>query len=204
MAVSSFSMPTRIVYGTGCVKAEAQRLVLGKKALIVTGKTSAKASGALDDVLDVLSTEYVIFNEVENNPRIDTVVRGSQLARESGCDFIIAIGGGSPLDAAKVIGVLAVNNVDPLSLYRDGWLHKPLPVVAIPTTAGTGSEVTQYAVLTIDEEETKKGLGGPDLFPATAFLDAKYTQSLPQSITVDTAVDALSHLVEILSNRATP
>lgn len=205
MAVFNYAMPTHIVYGKECVKAEAQKLVLGKKALIVTGRTSAKASGALDDVLDVLPTEYIIFDEVENNPRIDTVVRGGKLARESGCDFIIAIGGGSPLDAAKVIGVLAVNDAAPLSLYTDGWPNKPLPVAAIPTTAGTGSEVTQYAVLTIDEEKTKKGLGGPDLFPTTAFLDPRYTQSLPLNITVDTAVDALSHLVEgFLSNRATP
>lgn len=205
MADFSFFMPTRIIYGAGSIKAEAESLELGKKALIVTGRKSAKASGALDDVLAALSTDYVIFDQVENNPGVDTTVRGGKLARDSGCDFVIAIGGGSPLDAAKAIAVLAVNDVEPLSLYTDGWSNKALPIAAVPTTAGTGSEVTQYAVLTIDEEETKKGLRGPDLFPTTAFLDPKYTQSLPLDVTVDTAVDALSHLVEgYLSNRASP
>lgn len=205
MADFSFFMPTRIIYGAGSIKAEAESLVLGKKALIVTGRKSAKASGALDDVLAALSTDYVIFDQVENNPRVDTTVRGGKLARDSGCDFVIAIGGGSPLDAAKAIAVLAVNDVEPLTLYTDGWSNKALPIAAVPTTAGTGSEVTQYAVLTIDEEETKKGLRGPDLFPTKAFLDPKYTQSLPLDVTVDTAVDALSHLVEgYLSNRASP
>lgn len=100
---------------------------------------------------------------------------------------------------------MAVNDAEPAELYEMGWENEALPVVAIPTTAGTGSEVTQYAVLTLEDEQTKKGLGGKDLFPRVAYLDPKYTASLPVSITVDTAVDALSHLVEgYLSKRATP
>ncbi|HHT43678.1 MAG TPA: iron-containing alcohol dehydrogenase [Firmicutes bacterium] len=200
----NFSMPTKIVFGQDVVKDAGESLALGKKALIVTGKTSARLSGALDDVLSVLPGEYVIFDEVENNPTGENCAQGARLAREEGCDYIIAIGGGSPLDAAKVMAVLAVNDKQPLELYG-GWEHKALPIAAIPTTAGTGSEVTPYAVLTLHEEETKKGLGGPDLFPAVAYLDAKYTASLPLQTTIDTAVDALSHLVEgYLSNRATP
>jgi alcohol dehydrogenase class IV len=102
------------------------------------------------------------------------------------------------------MAVLAVNDMHPLELYKARWPVRALPIVAIPTTAGTGSEVTQYAVLTIEEEETKKGLGGPDLFPQVAYLDPKYTASLPLNVTRDTAVDALSHLVEsYLSKRAT-
>lgn len=200
----NFLMPTKVVFGQNVVREAGDNLALGKKALIVTGRSSAKLSGALSDVLAVLSTEFVIFDQVENNPTVDTVIRGAQVAREFGCDYIVAIGGGSPLDAAKVMGVLAVNEVHPLDLYKDGWKNRALPIVAIPTTAGTGSEVTQYAVLTIAEEETKKGLGGPDLFPQVAYIDPKYTNSLPLNITIDTAVDALSHLVEgYLAKRAT-
>lgn len=199
-----YFMPTRMVFGQGVVQDAGASLALGKKALIVTGRASARLSGALDDVLAVLPGEYVIFDRVENNPSVETVIQGGALAKAEGCDYVLAIGGGSPLDAAKVMAVLAVNDAHPLELYQSGWKKRALPIVAIPTTAGTGSEVTQYAVLTIEEEETKRGLGGPDLFPQVAYLDPKYTESLPLDVTVDTAVDALSHLVEsYLSKRAT-
>lgn len=200
----SFFMPTKMIFGQDVVQGAGDSLALGQKALIVTGKSSARLSGALDDVLAVLPGEYVLFDQVENNPTIETVLKGGELAKTEGCDYIIAIGGGSPLDAAKVMAILAVNDKHPLELYESGWENQALPIVAIPTTAGTGSEVTQYAVLTLEEEQTKKGLGGPDLFPQVAYLDAKYTESLPLQVTVDTAVDALSHLVEgYLSQRAT-
>lgn len=200
----NFFMPTKVVFGHDVVREAGASLALGNKALIVTGAASARLSGALDDVLAVLPGDYVIFDKVENNPTIETVMKGGQVAREAGCDYVIAIGGGSPLDAAKVMAILAVNEIHPLDLYEKGWKNRALPIVAIPTTAGTGSEVTQYAVLTIVEEETKKGLGGPDLFPQVAFLDPKYTESLPLEVTIDTAVDALSHLIEgYLSKRAT-
>ena len=200
----SYFMPTRMVFGHGVVREAGGSLALGKKALIVTGKASARLSGALDDVLSVLPGEYAIFDQVENNPSVETVIEGGALAKAEGCDYVLAIGGGSPLDAAKVMAVLAVNETHPLELYKNGWKKRALPIVAIPTTAGTGSEVTQYAVLTIEEEETKKGLGGPVLFPQVAYLDPKYTESLPLDVTIDTAVDALSHLVEsYLSKRAT-
>lgn len=199
----NYFMPTKVVYGQGVVRDAGPGLALGKKALIVTGQSSARLSGALEDVLAVLPGDYVIFNQVENNPAVETVIKGGQMAKEEGCDYVLAIGGGSPLDAAKVMAILAVNEVHPLELYKTGWKQRALPIVAIPTTAGTGSEVTQYAVLTIAEEETKKGLGGPDLFPRVAYVDPRYTESLPLDVTIDTAVDALSHLVEsYLAKRA--
>ena len=200
----SFFMPTKIFFGEDVVKKQAPSLSLGAKALIVTGPSSGRASGALDDVLAVLKGDYVLFDQVENNPTPQTCRAGAQLAREQGCEYIIAIGGGSPLDAAKAMALMAVDDRDPLELFQ-GWEAKPLPLVAIPTTAGTGSEVTPYAVLTIHENETKRSLRGPDLFPVVAYLDPKYTASLPRQVTVDTAVDALSHLVEsYLSSKATP
>lgn len=200
----SFHLPTKLVYGADCLKKAEGDLALGEKALIVTGRSSARLSGALDDLLAVLKGEYFIFDQVENNPAPETVRRGGEIARREGCDYVVAIGGGSPLDAAKVIAVLAVNDLHPLELYKKSWKNRALPIAAIPTTAGTGSEVTQYAVLTLAEEQTKKGIGGADLFPRISFLDPKYTASLPLDITVDTAVDALSHLIEgYLCKRAT-
>ncbi|MDI9414095.1 MAG: iron-containing alcohol dehydrogenase family protein [Bacillota bacterium] len=200
----NYFMPTKMMFGSDVVKRELGNINFGKKALIVTGKTSAKLCGALDDVLQALNGEYAIFDQVGNNPTVENVLQGGKFARENSCDYVIAIGGGSPLDAAKVIAILAVNDVHPLDLYKSGWQNEALPIIAIPTTSGTGSEVTQYAVLTIEESETKKGLGGPDLFPKVAFLDPEYTDSLPLQITIDTAVDALSHLIEgYFSKRST-
>lgn len=193
-------MPTEVRHGVGVVQAEKEKLAaLGQRALLVTGARSAQASGALGDVtasLETLGIAYAHFDQVEPNPSLANVEAGGALAREFGPQFIIAIGGGSPLDAAKAIAVLATNSITAAQLYDGDFTHEPLPIVAIPTTAGTGSEVTPYSVLTLPDQETKKGFGQPSLFPKVAFLDPTYCASLPFAITVDTAVDALSHLVE--------
>jgi alcohol dehydrogenase class IV len=118
--------------------------------------------------------------------------------------MVVGIGGGSPLDASKAIAVLAVNDMDPLELYKNSFANKPLPIAAIPTTSGTGSEVTPYSILTRDDMETKMSFGNDDTFPRLAFLDAGYTVSMPHEVTVNTAVDALSHAVEgYLGKRST-
>lgn len=195
----SFFMPTKVIHSDqGVSKHQEEFSKLGKRALIVTGKHSAALSGALDDVMSVLKTAGIAFDhfdQVENNPSLANVEEGSRMARQFLPDFIIAIGGGSPLDAAKAIAALAVNPISAAQLY-EGELGNPLPIIAIPTTAGTGSEVTPYSVLTIPEEQTKKGFGSPALFPKVAFLDQRYLRSVPQAVMLDTAVDAFSHLVE--------
>lgn len=178
----NFFLPTKMIFGENVVQQAGDSLALGTKALIVTGRSSARLSGALDDVLKVLPGEYVIFDEVENNPTVDTCIKGGELAKAENCDYVIAIGGGSPLDAAKVMAVLAVNQKHPLELYTSGWDKKALPIVAIPTTAGTGSEVTPYAVLTLEEEQTKKGLGGPEsLSPSGLFRPQVHRFPFPGS-----------------------
>lgn len=200
-------MPTKIYSGKNCVKNNASVFVsFGKKALIVTGKNSAKACGALDDVIFALeqnNINYDIFDKVLNNPSVENCYDGAMFAKEAGCDFIIAIGGGSPLDAAKAISMYATNDISPLEIFNGEQKNKPLPVVAIPTTAGTGSEVTQYSVLTVNSEETKKSFSTKDTFAHIAFLDATYTMSLPLFITIDTVVDALSHALESILNKRT-
>jgi len=201
-----FYMPVKIFSGEGCVSANQNLFDIGKKALIVTDAESAVISGALEDVssaLDSLGIGFTVFNKIRENPLILTCFEGGTTARNICADFIIGIGGGSSMDAAKAIAAYASNpDIKPEEIFESG-LKPSLPLILIPTTAGTGSEVTPYSILTIPAAETKRSFSVPELFPKIAFLDRRYTERLPVSITRDTAVDALSHLVEgYLSRRA--
>ncbi len=204
-----FYIGTKAFFGRKCIENNRQELArYGRRAMIVGGRSSARASGALGDVTGILKEldiVYDIFDRVENNPSLENVKEGGDRAAAFGADFIIGIGGGSPLDAAKAIAVLAVNRMDPLELYKNSFDKKPLPIIAIPTTAGTGSEVTPYSILTRKDMETKMSFGNEDTFPKAAFLDPGYTESMDYGTTVNTGVDALSHAVEgYLSRRSTP
>ncbi len=204
----NFFMPTKVIHGEKVLVTQAEQLAqYGKKCLLVTGKNSARLSGALDDATKALKSQdidYEHFDGVENNPSLENVALGGDMARRYKPDFILAIGGGSPLDAAKAVATLATNPIAPKELYSGKFAEKPLPIAAIPTTAGTGSEVTPYSILTVASAETKRSFSAPELFPKIAFLDWRYTDKLPIHITRDTGVDALSHLVEgYLSRRAT-
>lgn len=198
-----FYMPVRVFEGGGCVlKNEEIWAKLGKRALIVTGKTSAARSGALEDVIDVLDSvgiAHTVYDNVRNNPTVENAHDAGGLGREFAADFVIGIGGGSPLDAAKAAAVFAVNDIKPMEVYGEA-ANAPLPVVCIPTTAGTGSEVTPYSVLTVDSLETKVTLKGDHIFPKYAFLDSGYIRSMPPDIAVYTALDALCHCVESVLN----
>ena len=194
-----FYMPTRIFFSENCVKNnKAYFHNLGNKALVVTGKNSAKKNGSLDDVIEVLelnNIEYVIFDKVEENPSLENVREGADLGIAKEVDFVIGIGGGSPLDASKAIGILIKNpNVNEADLYTEADL-KSLPIIAIATTAGTGSEVTPVSVLTNHFIKNKQSIK-PKIFPKAAFLDVRYYMNTPYNITVATAVDAFSHLME--------
>jgi len=195
-----FHMPVKAYFGEGCISKNGSELAkYGRKAIIVTGGRSAKLSGALSDIcaaLEQLDIEYTIYDKVQNNPTLDNVREGGAMARQYGACFVVGIGGGSPLDAAKAVAVLAVNDIEPEQLFTNDFANRPLPVVAIPTTAGTGSEVTPYSILTRTDKQTKISFGTPDTFPAIAFLDPHYTESQPLEVTVNTAVDALSHSME--------
>ena len=195
-----FYLPTRVFSGADCLKTHAVFFkTLGTKVLVVTGRRSAVATGAGADLEAALKSQgigYVLFDQVPPNPGITEVREAAALARAEEVDFIVGIGGGSPLDAAKAIAVLATNDLDDQALFIPPFAKLPLPVVAIPTTAGTGSEVTPYAILTNDRIQSKSNLGHETLFPRAAFLDARYTYGLPRNVTVNTALDQLSHLVE--------
>lgn len=201
----TYHMPTKVFAGEEAVLKNAEALLLGKRALIVTGQHSAKKSGALSDVTSILEAHaipYTVFDEIENNPTIETCVRGGAVAAAFGADFLIGIGGGSPLDATKAIAVYAVNppqdgsDFTVFDIFSGKFPHSPLPMAAIPTTAGTGSEVTPYSILTLHSEKNKRSFSSPSVFYKTAFLDGRYTVGLPLQIARNTAVDAISHLVE--------
>jgi alcohol dehydrogenase class IV len=201
-----YYMPTKIVTGENCIFENRNLLVgLGKKALIVTGKNSARANGSLADMVRALEANgqaYTLYDKVMSNPTVDCVFEAADLAKSGGCSFVAALGGGSPMDAAKAAAALARIKVQKAELFGAA-LTDALPVAAVPTTAGTGSEVTQYAILTNDAAGTKTSVASPALFPRFAFLDARYMAGLDRNITVNTAIDALSHAVEgMLSVRA--
>jgi len=192
-------MPTKIVSGKDAVKNNSALFALGKKCFIVCGRNSAKACGALDDVtavLDSLGIGYEIYNRITENPLVSICYDGGKLASGFGADFVVAIGGGSPLDASKAIAAYAANpDMEPLDIYGDIKNH-PLPIIAIPTTAGTGSEVNYYSVLTIDGKNVKKTYKNQYSYPKYAILDSKYTESLGLNYTVSTALDAFCHCIE--------
>lgn len=202
-----YYMPTRVIMGNNCILENKDIFrTLGKKALIVTGAHSAKANGSEKDVktaLDAVGISYVVFDQVMSNPTISCCYMGALVAMQNDVDFIIAIGGGSPMDAAKAIALLTAQEILEENLFLGNYENKVLPMAFVPTTAGTGAEVTQYSILTNDKAQTKTSIATDLIFPTVAFLDAKYMKNLSVEITINTAIDALSHAVEgMLSVRA--
>lgn len=202
-----YYMPTRVIMGDNCIIENSDIFkTLGKKALIVTGAGSAKKNGSEKDVkaaLDSAGISYLLFDKVMSNPTISCVYEGASFAKENGADFVIAIGGGSPMDAGKAIALLAAQDIAPENLFSGKYENKVLPMAFVPTTAGTGSEVTQYSILTNDKAQTKTSIASDLIFPEIAFLDPKYMEKLSVTTTINTAIDALSHAVEgMLSVRA--
>lgn len=195
-------MPVKIHSGIGCVKSNAGAFELGKKCIIVTGKNSARASGAMAEVCEILNEKgiaYVHFDKISENPAIATCFAGGKTAYDFGAEFVIAIGGGSALDASKAVSAYAANTQieEKEDIFdADKLQNKSLPIIAIPTTAGTGSEVNPYAVLTLDGGVKKKTFNSPMSYPVHAFLDVRYTMSLSIKYTLSTALDAFCHAVE--------
>lgn len=197
----NFFMPVRTVSGKNAVALNSALLkTLGNRCMIVTGGTSARVSGALEDVQAALKKEgiaYELFDKIGPNPLISACHTAGEQARSFGAEFIIGIGGGSPLDAAKAVAIYAPNaNLEPVEIYKRKYDNSPLPLALVGTTAGTGSEVTGVSVLTVDESGRKKSIVGEDCYAKVAYADPKYTYTVPYDITVSTGLDALSHGVE--------
>jgi len=204
-----FAAPGRIVFGAG-VRRQAGELALGlgRRALVVTGGRPERTAFLLE-LLSAADVEFRVFS-VPGEPTLETARAGTARALEAEADIVIGIGGGSAMDAAKAVGVLAANGGDPLDYLEvigRGWpLEKPsLPVLAMPTTSGTGSEATRNAVLASPEHGVKASLRSVTMIPRVALVDPELTYGLPPDVTATTGMDALTQLIEpFLCRRSNP
>ncbi|MBR2544803.1 MAG: iron-containing alcohol dehydrogenase [Erysipelotrichaceae bacterium] len=201
---NTFLTPKTIVSGNHALD-DAGKLLgnFGKKAFVVTDATMVKLGNAdsLLKVLDKESIEYSVFPEVNFEPNDIIVKQGAEAYKASGCDFLIALGGGSPIDTAKAISVLLASDA-PLSSYMGKLIDIPRPgLVAIPTTAGTGSEATKFTIINDTETKVKMLLTGACLIPDLAIIDPMFTISAPKSVTSHTGIDALCHALESYTSR---
>lgn len=204
----TFHMPVDVRSGEGCVRTAGPLLRgLGRRCLIVTGGHGAKESGALDDLLAVLKDSRIdatIFPGVGQNPLVSQCQQAAGAAEICRADFLVGVGGGSVMDAAKAAAWLAANRIEAVEQLFAGTLRRPpLPLVLIGTTAGTGSEVSAVSVLTLDRDlpdgtkaGRKKSITHPNCYARYAFADPRYTATLPRRATVSAALDALSHAAE--------
>ncbi|MHB1004210.1 MAG: iron-containing alcohol dehydrogenase [Chloroflexota bacterium] len=205
-----FHAPPRIVFGPGTVKTvgDEAKALGAKKVLVVTDKGVAGA-GILAKVLASLEAagiECVVFDKVEPNPRLATVEEGHRLFMASGCNMAVSVGGGSSMDSAKAICILATNP-GPILQYEGAnkYPNHPLPTLAVPTTAGTGAEVTQTCVVTDTSRNYKVSIRGGTNVSRVAVLDPQLLTSLPPKVVASTGMDALSHAVEsYLSTTSSP
>jgi alcohol dehydrogenase class IV len=197
-----FLGPKKIIFGENSIDLipNEMRSLKKENPLIVTDRGISEA-GILDRLLSILDgakIESKVFSEVEPDPEISIMERGEKIFQEGHHDLIIALGGGSPIDTGKVISILATNKGGVRDFIGIGAVFKndPIPMIAIPTTAGTGSEVTSVAVVTDGENKAKLGLKGPQLLPVIAVLDPTLLKSLPPKMIAYTGIDAFSHALE--------
>lgn len=202
--MSHFVIPNHTVVGTN-VLGEAATLLkkMGNKAFIVTGRHVAVSDmmKQLTALLDENGIGCVIFDGITGEPTDTMIENGVEMLKSSGCDFIIGIGGGSPLDSAKAIAAMAVNEGSIADYNGKEITGEILPLAAIPTTAGTGSEATKFTVITDSEKGIKMLLKGDVLVPKLAIVDSSFTVGAPKSVTSATGLDALTHAVEAYTSR---
>jgi len=214
-AVESFDvlMPTRIAFGAGRLsEVGILASVHGKRAMLITYRDIRGLEDITERAINYLNeagmsvTEY---SEVEPDPPTEIINRGAEIARKNGIEVVIGLGGGSAIDTAKAIGVVAVNGGDAWDYMACNPACKKfssaIPVIAIPTTAGTGSETTAVAVLTKKEITSKGSIVNPVIFPRTAIVDPELSRTMPSGLTASTGIDALGHAMEsFISKRVTP
>lgn len=208
-----FYVPTRTLFGTGKLNELHAQEMPGKKAMVVisNGK-SMKETGTLYRVLKELAqagVETAVFDRVQTNPLRSTVMDGAAFAKENCCDFVVALGGGSVMDASKAMAAMAANDGDIWDYMNGGTgggkvlTEKALPIVCITTTAGTGSEADQWGVITNDETNEKIGFGGYDcLFPVLSIVDPELMLSVSPKLTAYQGFDALFHSTECYISKA--
>ncbi len=200
-----FLVPRSILTGSGALDAAAVTLQrMGKKALIVTDSMMVELGNCakVEKVLADAGIHYTVFDRIGGEPT-DLMVRdGLGQYKAEGCDFLIALGGGSPLDTMKSIGVLEADGGDDITVYMGKEITVPVPpMVAIPTTAGTGSEATQFSIINDTKNNIKMLLKGKVMLPDLAIVDPQFTMTAPPRVTVNTGLDALCHAVEAYTSR---
>lgn len=210
-----YYIPTKVLFGPGKLNNLATVPLPGKKALIViSAGTSMKKFGYLDRVLDLLkknNIEAVVFDKIQANPIRRHVMEGAELAQSEQCDFVIGLGGGSSMDSAKSIAIMATNPGDYWDYIAGGTgkaqplHHSPLPIVAITTTAGTGTEADPWTVITHEERNEKIGFGIPETFPCLSIVDPELMLTVPPDMTAYQGFDAFFHAAEgYIATIATP
>lgn len=199
-----FIIPGQIITGTGALAmAESKIKAMGKKALIVTDKVMIQLGNAahVEQALKNQGVDYVIYSEIIGEPTDIMIEAGLAIYQKEGCDLLIALGGGSPIDSMKAIGAL-VSNGGSISEYMGKVIDIPTPpMVAIPTTAGTGSEATQFTIITDTKKDIKMLLKGQVLMPDLAVIDPQFTMTAPPKITAATGLDALTHAIEAYTSK---
>src|SRR5216683_2504802 len=202
----TYQSPTRLVQRLGAIRElGAEAALLGIRRPLLVTDPGVKAAGLLDTALEALrasDVEPVVFDRVKANPPVDLVDAGAAEYKKSGCDGLVAIGGGSSIDTAKGIGVVAAHDG---SILDYEWGHDPIknripPMIAVPTTAGTGSEVTLWAVITDPKRKIKFNVGGTSNIASwVALIDPELSVKLPGPVTAGTGMDALAHAVALLA-----
>lgn len=203
-----FNMPTRLIHGPGCRERLSDELPPSLERILIVTDGGLVDCGLGDRIAEQLEgRDRHFFSEVEPNPSFETVDAGGKLARANDTQLVIGLGGGSPMDAAKGIAALATNpEIVCRDLVSGRELDRPaLPIICLPTTSGTGSEVTPFAVFSDRAARTKLGCAFPSFYPVLALVDPELTYSMPVQTVIDTGLDVLTHAVEAyLSTVATP
>jgi alcohol dehydrogenase class IV len=197
----AFLIPPVLITGSGSSEkvGDESKNLGGKKALMVTDQVMVKL-GVLEGMkkaLEQSKVQFAIYDAVATEPTVDYVTQGLKIFKDSGCDFLVAVGGGSPIDTAKAIAIM-VTNPGSIEDYKGlGKVAKAgAPLIAIPTTGGTGSEVTQFTIITDSKTDVKMLIGSPFIMPKVAIVDPLLTLSCPRGLTAAVGIDALTHAIE--------
>lgn len=208
--IQEFRLPGVIHFGWGAVERVGEEAArLGRRALLVTGRSAMNRTGWTSRVQSILSAagvEAVLFDEVESDPSVTTVDRAAGAARGEGCDLVVGLGGGSPMDAARATAAMAAMEGSIVEYVRGRPIDRPgLPLINIASTAGTASEVTPVAVILDEERKLKVGVKSPYWFARAAITDPELTLTMSPDLTAATGIDSLTHAIEsYLSTGATP
>lgn len=208
MITFNFYNPTRIVFGSGKLNTLSEQALPGKKAmLLISNGKSTKVNGSLDKVKQQLAkahVAYAVFDKIMENPVKEVIMEGAAFARENGCDFILALGGGAVLDSSKAIAAMATNDGDLWDYVNGGTgkgkplANKGLPIVTIPTSSGTGSEINCWGVISNLETKEKIGFGAECLVPVLSIVDPELMKTVPPRYTAYQGFDALFHNTEVM------